>query len=117
MPKTFSIFLISLITFFIIIGLFNQISSALTSSSRLDEAVDEVSKLQDQNRMLKERLSKVQEYRFMEEIARDKLQMAKPGETVVIISEEKIQDLLQAQNPVAPIKLPNWQVWLRLFFR
>lgn len=53
----------------------------------------------------------------IEKEIRDKLQMAKPGETVVIIPEERIQALgatISAQiTPESAVEadVPNWQRW------
>ncbi len=115
MPKTISILLISFITIFIVLGLINQISSALTASSRLDQAVDEVSKLQDQNRVLKDRLEKVKQYQYIEEVARNKLQMARPDETVIIVADNRMSNLMNPPKEEIPPKPSNWQGWLKLF--
>ena len=54
---------------------------------------------------------------FIEQQARDKLGLAKEGETIVIIPEEKINQVLGMAKQVVEPRLPNWQGWLRLFWR
>ncbi len=51
----------------------------------------------------------------VEKIARDKLNMGKPGETVVVIPEELITKVIEDNKPKIEPKLPNWQGWLKLF--
>ncbi len=108
--------LIILLSSFFIIGLGRQISSALQASARLDQSASEASKLQDKNRLLRQQLEQVEDYSFVEEISRNKLNMVKPGETVVVIPDEVIKRVLSANTKAEEVKLPNWQGWLRLFF-
>ncbi|OGH09799.1 MAG: hypothetical protein A2152_00880 [Candidatus Levybacteria bacterium RBG_16_35_6] len=68
----------------------------------------------ERNKKLKAELSYVQSQQFIEEQARDKLFMSKPGE----------QDILIQKNLIAPEKSkpkqdtrPNWQKWMELFFK
>jgi cell division protein FtsB len=99
----------------IVFGLGRQIVLALQAGQRLDRAAEEVNNLQQDNRVLKEKLSQTQKYNFIEQMARDKLNLVKPGETVVIIPEKAIDKVLSAQIKVEEVKLPNWQGWLKLF--
>lgn len=114
MPKTITIVIIFIVASLILTGLFRQIQSALKASQRLDQAADEVLKLQDKNRQLKNKLTEVQSPDFVEQVARDKLGLAKPNETVVVVPKETLEKVLAANNPPAEVKIPNWQGWLRL---
>ncbi len=109
---------ISLIAFlvFILVGLGNQIFSALNAGTRLDREIEETGRLQQENKELKNELAKVESKDYIESVARDKLNMAKPDETVVIIPKETIQKIADAKKPQEEPKLPNWQGWLNLFF-
>lgn len=115
MPRIVTIIVIIIVAIVILVSLARQINEALVSGTRLDQAAEEVNKLQEKNRNLKQKLSETQKYENIEEIARDKLNLAKPNETVVIIPDEMIDNVLRVQTPVAEIKTPNWQGWLRLF--
>lgn len=115
MNKRFSIFLIFLVSGLILIGLSKQIADALEASSRLDKAVSEVGLIQQRNKELKNDLTNAQKYEFVEEAARDKLNLAKPNETVVIIPEAEINKIIEAAKPKITPKIPNWQGWMRLF--
>lgn len=97
-------------------NLINQISDATKSSERLSQEADNLAQLQAQNKQLKEKLSQIQSDEFIEEQARNKLGLAKAGETVVIIPEERLKEVLGTTES-AQIRLPNWLGWWRLFFR
>jgi cell division protein FtsL len=114
MPKTIGTIFIIFLAILILVGLFKQINSALLASSRLDQAAEEVTKLQDKNRQLKNKLSEVQNPDFVEEVARDKLGLSRPNETVVVVPQEAINRVLAANIKIEEIKIPNWQGWLRL---
>ena len=116
MNKTVTIFIIFLFAAFFVYGLSQQISESIKVGERLEKAADEVNALQEQNRNLKTNLSRVQDESFVEIAARDKLNMAKPGETVVIVSDEAVNRIIEANKPIIPPpELPNWQKWLHLF--
>ena len=115
MPKKTALAVILLILSLICIGLIKQISEALNSGRRLDLAIEEVEKLKQENKKLKNKLAEVQEDGYIEEIARNKLNMAKPNETIVLIPQDAVANILTSQRVVVEPKLPNWQGWLRLF--
>lgn len=117
LPKTITILIIVLISFFIISALVRQILAALDAGNRFDLEVAEVSKLQEENKTLKNMLSEASQYDFIEEIARNKLNLSKPNETVVVVQKEAINELIRQNTKVEEIKLPNWQGWMKLFFR
>ncbi len=102
---------------FIAFNLIKQISLNLQSGNRLPELISEVSKLQVKNQHLKSQLENIKTNQFIEQQARDKLGLVKPGETIVIISEDKIRQILGASASAVTVRLPNWQGWLKLFFK
>lgn len=93
-----------------------QILEATKSGERLSQAADEVYKLEAKNRQLKKQLSDIQTLEFIEEEVRNKLGLAKAGETVVVIPDEKLKSVLGASSS-AQIRFPNWLGWLKVFFR
>ncbi len=101
----------------IIFGLIRQIGNALDAGERFDQVAHDVGSLQEENGKLIKQSEEIQKYEFIENVARDKLNMSKSNETVVIIPEEDIQRMLDAQKPTPEPKLANWQGWLKLFFR
>ena len=116
MPKKVIFILVGV--FLVILGysLISQIISTLRSDDRLEQASTELHKLELKNRELRKRLAEVKSIEFIEQQARDKLSFGREGETVVIIPEEKIQEVLSDKDENEEPKLPNWQGWLRLFF-
>ncbi len=52
---------------------------------------------------------------FIEEEARDKLNMARPGETIVVLPQN-LAELAGRKEKEASEEIPNWQQWWRLFF-
>lgn len=93
--------------------------------SRVVSALEEdVAAMRAENEALKERLEYVNTDAYIEEAAREKLQWAKPGDTVVrtLFSEDKeapattpapSQGSLQGEEGM---EKPNWQRWLDLLF-
>lgn len=79
----------------------------------LIQAQNELTKAQSQNSELKKQLSHVKNPEFVEEQARDRLFLVKPGEKTVVIP----QNLLP--TPISPKKIviskSNWQKWMEIF--
>lgn len=117
MIKKISLGVIILIVLVIGYNLIKQISDAIKSSERLSQEADSLSQLQDQNKQLKEKLAQIQSPEFIEEQARNKLGLAKLGETIVVIPEEKLKEVLGASQSAQEVRLPNWLGWWRLFFK
>ena len=116
MAKKFVIVVIILLSLLVGYNLVSQIIEAAKSGDRLSAAADIVYKLEIKNKELKKKLEDIQSPQFMEQEARNKLGLGKSGETVVIIPDEKIKQVLGATES-AQIRLPNWLGWWRLFFK
>ena len=93
-----------------------QITNALKSSDRLSDQAEVVFQMEAKNRELKKKLSQIQSKEFIEQQARNKLGLGKPGETLVIIPEEKLQQVLGASQAAQPKRVANWLGWFRVFF-
>lgn len=110
------VFILILLLF---IGLFyslgKQVYDSLQASSRLGQEAGNLANLQKQNSDLKKKLAQTQSPGFIEQEARDKLNLSRPGETVVMIPQTEIDKVLGAQITPTPTPLPNWQGWLGLF--
>lgn len=70
-----------------------------------------LSALQKENRELKNKLTQVQNPAFLEGQARDKLFLAKPGESSILLPAATPTQVT-ANNS----SKPNWQQWFALFF-
>ena len=84
------------------------------------QAQKKVGQAQEQLETLKkeqvELLKKKEYYQseaFVEQQARDKLSLAKEGETLVVLPEEEKETAEQTEPD--PAKLTNWQRWARVF--
>lgn len=94
-----------------------QIIDALRSQDHLSEQAEKVYKLEIENRQLKDRFSQIQSSQFIEEQARNKLNLSKEGETIIIIPEDKLKEVLGASSSVQPVNFPNWLGWWKVFFK
>ncbi len=105
-----------LVILLIAYNLVSQILGAFKSSDRLSAMADKVYSLEAQNKELKKKLEEIKSPQFIEQQARDKLGLSKKGETIVIIPEQKLKEVLGVSQS-AQIRFPNWQGWLKLFFK
>ena len=117
MSKKIIIALACIVAVAITWSLIGQIMTTLKSGDRLQEATERLHKLEVKNKELKRKLEEVKTPAFLEEQARDKLGLVREGETIVIIPLEKLDQILGVTKKVEEVKLPNWQGWLRLFFK
>lgn len=92
-----------------------QILESLGVEDRLRQANLKVEELKREQRELKKRLEEVNSVQYIETQARNKLNLARENEAVVIIPEVLVKKILEESQPQLEIKLPNWQGWLRLF--
>ena len=89
-------------------GIFRTLADENTAENLKEKLAEE----QRKNQFLKERLFYVKTNQFVEEEAREKLGMSRPGEYIVIaptsapLNREKIEIDTK----------PNWRRWLELFF-
>lgn len=116
MIKKVSLGFLILVSLVMAYNLVNQIIAVTKSGERLFRSADILFRLEAKNRQLKEKLSKLKSTEFLEEQARNKLGLAKAGETVVVIPEEKLKSILGASQS-AQIRLPNWLGWLQVFWK
>lgn len=115
MYKKLLVIVIIIVAVIILISLAKQISTALGTDKRFDRLLEDVGKLERENKQLKKDLALAGSYDSVEEIARNDLNMSFPDETVVIIPQGMIEKVLTPQKKVEEVKIPNWQGWLRLF--
>ena len=90
----------------------NRISSFRGTSQKVDEARVKLEQLKKENENLKRDLQYKSSDRFAEEEIRNKLGMAKPGETEVIVPKPEEQSSSQSDQEA---QIPNWQKWRNLF--
>lgn len=116
MIRKIAVGVIIVIILLVAYNLIVQITDAVRSGERLSQAADKVYQLEKKNKELRQKLLQIGSSEFIEEQARNKLGLAKTGETVVIIPDEKIKQILGATES-AQVRLPNWLGWLKVFFK
>jgi len=103
------------ISILVINNLIRSIYDLWQKHDLITSAEKELSRQKQENQRLKSQLSFVKSKEFVEEEARNKLFLVKPGEQRVMIPEK----LVKISTPSANIHKddpPNWKKWLRLFF-
>jgi len=106
-----------LVSLFIINGLSRGLIELSAQDRRLMKAKLELAKLADRQLELQQQLKFFQSDEYVEKIARDKLLLAKPGETVLLLPQNH-NEITNYQLPITNLgeaDLPNWQKWAKLF--
>lgn len=107
---------IILVAGIVVYNLLGDTWKAVRAGDRLSQAIEELHNLEIKNKELKNQLLQVKSAEFIEQQARDKLGLVKEGETVVVIPEEKIKQVLGLSKKIKEVKFPNWLGWLKVFF-
>lgn len=114
--KKVAFFVIIIVSAIIINNLARSIYSLWQKNHLVTDAKLEVENKKRENDELKRKLSQVQKPEFLEEEARNKLFLAKPGEGVIVLSQKDLQATISAA-PKPPDSRPNWKKWWDLFFK
>jgi cell division protein FtsB len=104
--------IIVIVLLFVINNLIHSIFDLWHKQDLLTRAEQNLAKEQQLNKKLKAELSYAKTKEFVEEEARNKLFLVKPGEQPILISEELLKPYLSSKPTP---KIPNWQKWLNLF--
>ena len=116
--KLYSGFIIAFVIALLIISLMRNIAKTVAAQKRIQKEEARVESLRVENEKLRERLEKETSEAYIEKQMRDKLGLAKEGETIVILPDEETLKKLAPTLPVEEDTLPapNWKKWLNLFF-
>lgn len=117
MFKKFIVIVIIIVAVVILIGLIRQIYTALGADARFNQVLDDVNKLERENKDLRQELAQSESLDSIEQIARDDLNMSLPGETVVVVPESLLDRVVNPPEQYTPQKPSNLEGWLRLFIR
>lgn len=115
MPKRPISLIILIIGISLIINLSRDIFRLLKAGDRVRQAQLRVEELEKKNLELKELKEYYQSEEFVEEQARNKLNLAREGETIVILPPN-VGELVGWEEEKEPQEVPNWKRWLKLFF-
>ncbi len=116
MLKKIVLGIIILLSCLAIFNLIRQTTDALSAGNLLDTSTEELLELQAKNTYLKQRYEEIQSVDFIEEQAREKLNLSRQGETIVVLPQSELDRLIKTYQPLPPAPIPHWQGWLRLFF-
>lgn len=113
--KRIAFFAILIICLISIVHSISSIASLLKKQELLAKAQNQLQMSQKKNQKLKVQARTVQNQSFIEEEARNKLFMVKPGENTVIIPKGLIVSSDTGTTHVAQ-QVSNWHQWMALFF-
>ncbi|HSX48782.1 MAG TPA: septum formation initiator family protein [Candidatus Saccharimonadales bacterium] len=110
----FTVILIAIILAFSLLRSMSHISS---SAQKIEDEKNKVADLEKESEKLKKQLQSVESVQFIEQEARDKLGLAKKGETVVVLpDEETLKSLVPKEETEKEVLPPdNWKLWLNMF--
>lgn len=108
--------LVLLLGIYLVVGLSRDLYNLIRKGERTGEMEGKVKELSLRNLELKEELEYVESEKFAEKEARDRLNMAKEGEVLVVLPEDFAPPDFQKPK-VSDEDLANWQKWLKLFLR
>ncbi len=111
------VYVLIILVFLFGLSLFRNILKVDGAKNRVQGEKERVVKLEEEGRILEEELKKMQGNEFLESQLRDKLGLAKRGESVVILPDPQILKSLVPEIPDEKDVLPKpvWQRWLDLF--
>lgn len=109
---------IILVTLFFGISLIRNVARISKVKKDIKETEGRVEKLKTDNEELRQRLDEVKSQTFVEKQLRDRLGLAKEGETVIVLPEPEVLKKLAPNTPEEEETLPdpNWEKWYKLFF-
>lgn len=111
------IYALILFVFLFGLSLFRNILKINEAKRRIEKEKEKVVKLEEEGRILEEELKKMQGNEFLELQLRDKLGLAKKGESVVILPDVETLKKLVPEIPDEKDYLPDppYVKWLKLF--
>ena len=108
-------FILAIISLMVCVGLLRSIVSHLRRNDVVEEHRQSLVKEEERNRELKDRLKEATSPAFIEKQAREKLGLAKPGDTIVLMNTGAVVDA-KSKHEAAAVGTSNWKRWWQLFF-
>ncbi len=101
-----------------LVSLIRNIAKVQEAKERLKEKEAYIEEIRKENEKLSQRVEIFKSEEFVEGQLRDKLGLAKEGETIIVLpDEETIKKLAprdEKEEEILPD--PNWKKWFKLFF-
>ncbi len=100
----------------LIFNVSKDIYRLMNAGQRLEDAEKKLAAIVEENEKLKKQQKDGKNDYYLEKEIRDKLGMAKPDETVIILPEElELTDKHLGEEEKQ--NLPNWEKWLNVFIK
>jgi cell division protein FtsL len=113
----------TILLFIVSISLIKSSIQVFKSKGRLDEVNQELSKLEDEKKKLEAEIQYKQTQEYIEEKARNDLNLIKPGEKVYVVVGEENKASSEtnvlsgsSERKKNDTKDKNWYSWYKLFF-
>ena len=98
----------------LIFSLAKDFTKVISGFKRIDETGVRLGDVQAQNQELKKKLVSVQTDYYKEKVIREKLNMQKPGETIVVLADKVAGKTSTIQTENEANTMPIWQRWWSL---
>lgn len=116
--KTYSNYIFVFAFILMFISLTRNILRVKGAKEKVKGSQERVERLKEENKELEEKVKAVKSEEFIEKQLRDKLGLAKEGETIVVLPEEetlkKLGVSVEEEEEILPD--PIWKKWLNLFY-
>ena len=111
------VYVLIILVFLFGLSLFKNILKINEAKNRIQKEKEKVIKFEQEGRILEEELKKMQGNEFLETQLRDKLGLAKKGESVVILPDPETLKKLVPEIPDEKDYLPDppYKKWLKIF--
>lgn len=108
-----------IIGIYLVVSLSRSILLFWSKQDVLKKAEQKVALDMKKNQELSEQLAQVRSQEFVEEQARNKLNLARPNETVVVVPKDLVGQIATYSGQIKGENkpgIPNWKQWWNLFF-
>ncbi len=111
----YSKYLIFLIVVLIFMSLARNVMRMKRAGGRIEKAAERVEELRKENEELKKLVEEVKSDEFIEGQLRDKLNLAKEGEIVIVLPDDEVLRSLAPKHVEEEEVLPdpNWKRWMK----
>lgn len=100
----------------LLISLSRGLYETLSSRERIDNLQTQKEQLLQEEGDLQRELSYVESDYYIESVARNKLHLTRPGETLVLVDPAAIPEILGLEETLEVDDRENWQKWMEILF-
>lgn len=117
--KTLAATPLLLLGLFLVFHLSRSLWGMYHRTDRVGELKNEIQKLREEKSRLEEEKAFRQTAEFIEQEARNKLQMTKEGERIVVLPQKDTEPTAEKRGTTtpAPAQKPNWQKWVEFWLK